>query len=78
MSEEELKAIAEKADMIVNGYAFFKRDNGITVLNMKTINHSAFFSFNDELLESSMDPIEAFIAREYLIKNKEFLEDINA
>ena len=78
MSDEEIKKIAEKADMIVNGYAFFKKDNGITVLNLNIDNHSAFFSFEDELLESSMDPIEAVIAKDYLIKNKEFLEDIDA
>jgi hypothetical protein len=78
MSENEMKKIADKADMIVNGYAFFKKNNGITVMNLKVDNHSAFFSFDDELLESSMDPIEAVIAKDYLIKNKEFLEDIDA
>ena len=78
MSENEIKEIADKADMIIDGYAFFKKDNGITVLNLKADNHSAFFSFEDELLESSMDPIEAVIAKEHLLKNKEFLEDINA
>ncbi len=78
MSEEEIKKIAEKADMIVNGLAFFKKENGITVLNLRVDNHSAFFSFDNELLESSMDPIEAVIAKECLIKNKEFLEDLDA
>lgn len=43
MSDEEIKKIAEKADIIVNGYAFFKKNNGITVLNLNIDNHSAFF-----------------------------------
>ncbi|MBQ2594555.1 MAG: hypothetical protein II567_14910 [Candidatus Riflebacteria bacterium] len=78
MSDEELKEIADKADMIVDGYAFFKKENGITVLNLNIANHSSFFSFDNELLETSMDPIEIVIAKEHLLKNKEFLEDINA
>ena len=78
MSENEIKEIADKADLIVDGYAFFKKENGITVLNLNIANHSSFFSFDDELLETSMDPIEAVIAKEHLLRNKEFLEDINA
>lgn len=72
------KQLADEANMIVNGYAFFKKENGIAVLNLKKEDHAALFSFDDELLESSMDPIEAAIAKDYLLKNKEFLDDLNA
>lgn len=48
------KQLADEANMIVNGYTFFKKENGIAVLNLKKEEHAALFSFDDELLESSV------------------------
>ena len=37
-------------------------------------NSSAVFDFNNEMIETSMDDIELSIARDYLLKSKQFLE----
>ena len=45
-----IKEIADKADMIINGYAFTKDENYIRVLNLDRINHAAVI-LNDEIVE---------------------------
>ena len=71
MREDELKKVADGADLIVNGYAFTKTaSGGICVLNLNTPNGATVFSESGEMIETSMDDIELRIATDYLGSNR--------
>lgn len=72
-----VQEIADKADMIINGYAFTKSDDYIRVLNLNHLNHAAVI-LNDIIVETNMDDIETQIALDYYKANKQFMEDNNA
>nr|MBQ4455176.1 hypothetical protein [Clostridia bacterium] len=71
----DVAGVASKADVIVNGYAFTKKEGNIQVLNLNRPDKAALFSPSGEMLETSMDDIELDIARNYLERNKRFMED---
>lgn len=73
MSEELIK-IADEADIIVNGYAFKRKDEYISVLNLNRPDRAAVLNWNGEVLETSMDDIELSIVQNYLQKNRRYLE----
>lgn len=74
MSEEQLKAVADDADMIINGYAFtYKGADRIRVLNLNKPESAAVLARNGEMLETSMDDIELAIVKDYLADNFEFM-----
>ena len=66
--------LAEKADVIIAGYAFFQNENDISIVNLNKDEHAAVFSKNDELIETSMDDIELSIVKDYLGKAKKYME----
>lgn len=72
-----IQEIADKADMIINGYAFTKSGDYIRVLNLNRLNHAAVI-LNDDVVETNMDDIETQIALDYYKENKQFMEDANA
>ena len=72
-----IKEIADKADMIINGYAFTKDGEYIRVLNLNNVNHAAVI-LNNQIVETNMDDIETQIAFDYYEKNKQFMEGQNA
>ena len=72
-----VQEIADKADMIINGYAFTKSGDYIRVLNLNHLNHAAVI-LNDNIFETNMDDIEIQIALDYYKANKQFMEDDNA
>ena len=53
---DDIKEIADKADMIVNGYAFTRDGEYIRVLNLDYLNHAAVI-LNDRVVETNMDDI---------------------
>jgi len=57
MVQLDVKNIADKADMIVNGYAFTKEGDYIRVLNLNYLNHAAVI-YNNQVIETNMDDIE--------------------
>ncbi len=69
----KIKEIADKADMIINGYAFTKDEDYIRVLNLERINHAAVI-LNNQIVETNMDDIEAQIVLDYYENNKQFME----
>ena len=71
----DIKAIADRADMIVNGYAFESKADGIHVLNLNHPDKASVFNNEDEAIETTMDDIEISIARKYLIANRIYMED---
>lgn len=69
----DIKEIADKADMIINGYAFTKDGKFIRILNLNCLNHAAVI-LNDKIVETNMDDIENSIVLDYYDKNKQFME----
>lgn len=68
----DIKNIADRADMIINGYAFTNNDGWIRVLNLNYLNHAAVI-YNEEMVETNMDDIESEIVMDYYKNNKEFM-----
>lgn len=69
-----VKDIADKADMIINGYAFTKEREYIRVLNLNCLNHAAVI-YKDKVVETNMDDIEKQIVIDYYENNKQFMEE---
>jgi multisubunit Na+/H+ antiporter MnhC subunit len=78
MSEKELMAIAEEADMIVQGYAFIRKGKNISVLNLNKPTGAIVISEEGKMLETSMDPIEQAIVLKIWERDAEFMEEENA
>ena len=78
MSETELAAVVDGADMIVNGYAFTLADGNIRILKLRAPFNAAVFSRDGEMLETSMDDIELAIVADYLSRNRDCLDDLHA
>ncbi len=74
MSEEELKIIADKADMIVKWYAFTRKDDFISILNLKHPDHAMLISNQGKMLETNMDPIEQNIVLKIWESDSQFME----
>ena len=77
MVQLDVKNIADKADMIVNGYAFTKEGAYIRVLNLNCLNHAAVI-YNNQVIETNMDDIEKQIVLDYFNANREFMEVADA
>ena len=79
MKEEEIKAVVEKAMMIVCGYAFSQTEEGfIRVVYLHSPYHALVMASEGEVTETNMDDIEISIASKYdtflrkeMKKNKE-------
>ena len=53
----DVQKLADAAEVIVQGYAFIDRGEGVTVINLHKPDHAAYF-YNNELVETNMDDIE--------------------
>lgn len=71
----DIKTIADRANVIINGYAFTREDDRIHVLNLNSPTKAIVFSSDGEVLETTMDDIEISIARRYLLQNMKYMED---
>ncbi|MBP5339154.1 MAG: hypothetical protein J6Z14_07620 [Prevotella sp.] len=71
----DIKTIADKADIVVNGYAFTREGDDIRVLNLNCPDKAVVFSDDGEVLETTMDDIELSIASRYLQQNLKYMED---
>jgi len=71
----DIKIIADKADVIVNGYAFTRKDDKIHVLNLNSPKKAVVFNTDGEVLETTMDDIELSIASRYLKQVLKYMED---
>lgn len=70
MKEEEIKAVAEKAKMIVCGYAFSQTEEGfIRVVYLHPPYHALVMTSEGEVTETNMDDIEISIVREFVKDN---------
>lgn len=74
----DIKDIADKADMIVSGYAFTWENGQIRVLNLNNTEKALVISKDAKVLETTMDDIEIRIVLDYYLNNQEFMEVDNA
>ena len=78
MTRTAITDIADRADMIVNGYAFTRDTKGYRILNLNQPDRAAVITCEGEALETSMDDIELQIALDYYAANRKFLEEDDA
>lgn len=75
MSDKEIEQIAEKADFLVKGYAFTKRDDEfVSILNLEHPDCAMVVSMQGEIIETNMDEIEQKIVLDLCRRNLQFLE----
>lgn len=70
----DIAKVADKADLIVNGYAFTKDGQNIRVLNLNGSGRAAVISNESAVIETSMDDIEIAIVMDYYNRSRKFLE----
>ena len=75
---DKIKEIADKADMIVNGYAFTRENNQIRILNLNNLEKALVISEDGKVLETTMDDIEIRIVLDYSNSDCEFMENEDA
>lgn len=75
MPENEIKKIAESADMIVCGYAFTRKNGNISVFNLNNAWGAMVISPDGVMLETNMPPVEQTLVLNYWKKNAFLLED---
>ena len=63
----DIKKIADEADLIVNGYAFY-------ALNLNNPEKATVFTIDGIVMETSMDDIEINIVLDYFKRNRKFME----
>lgn len=79
MKEEEIKSVAEKARMIVCGYAFSQNEEGfIRVVYLHSPYHALVMTSEGEVTETNMDDIEISIVQKYWNRNKKLMEQAYA
>ncbi len=71
----DIKEVADKADMIINGYAFTRKDGRIHVLNLNCPDRAVVYDTDGEILETTMDDIELSITSRYLLQNLKYMEN---
>lgn len=71
----DCKTVADAANMIINGYAFTKDGENVKVLNLNNPDMAIVLDHDGEVLETTMCDIEIQIVKDYLMKNREFMED---
>lgn len=76
MSKKEIQKVADKAKLIVNGYAFSGLEDGlVSILNLNHPDCAMVVKLDGEIIETNMDPIEQQIVLELCRKNLQFMED---
>lgn len=66
--------VADKADLIINGYAFTRDGIFFRVLNLNEPDNASVLNEKAEVIETSMDDIEIAIILDYFKKNRKYME----
>ena len=72
----DIKKIADEADMILNGYAYTRKQNIIQVLNLNDLKSASVLSLDGDVLETTMDDIEFSIILDYYKRDCKYIEEI--
>lgn len=69
----DVEKLAAAAEVIVQGYAFIDIGEGVTIINLHKPDHAAYF-YNGELVETTMDDIEAYKVNKLYQANVKYME----
>lgn len=72
-SKADIYALADAAEVIVQGYAFFDRGDSVTIINLHKLSEITSF-YNNELIEANMDYIEAYKVNKLYQANVKYME----
>lgn len=79
MSEEMLREIADSADMIIAGFSYTRREDGnISVINLDKPDEASVLDAEGEMIETTMDDVTLCMVQAYYLRNREFMEVVNA
>ena len=70
---DKIREIADRADMIVNGYAFTRENRQIRVLNLNNLDKALVLSEDGRVLQTKMDDIEIRIVLDYWDNDRKFM-----
>ena len=70
---DKIREIADRADMIVNGYAFTRENGQIRVLNLNNLDKALVLSEDGRVLQTTMDDIEIRIVLYYWNNDRKFM-----
>lgn len=73
MSEDKAMAIAEAADLVLNGYAVTRDSGNFRVVNLHS-GKAAYIMASGELSETNMDEVESDIACRIVAENRRYIE----
>ena len=75
MSEQEIRNVADEADIIIDGYTYTKQEDGtIRVLNLNNTDEACVLDKSGEMIETSMSDEVLFRVKAYYFKNRELME----
>lgn len=72
----DIKKIADEADMILNGYAYTRKQNIIQVLNLNDLKSASVLSLDGDVLETTMDDIELSIILDHYKRDRKYMKEI--
>lgn len=70
---DKIREIADRADMIVNGYTFTRENGQIRVLNLNNLDKALVLSEDGRVLQTTMDDIEIRIVLYYWDNDRKFM-----
>lgn len=70
---DKIREIADRADMIVSGYAFTRENGQIRVLNLNNLDKALVLSEDGRVLQTTMDDIEIRIVLYYWDNDRKFM-----
>ena len=70
---DKIREIADRADMIVNGYAFTRENRQNRVLNLNNLDKALVLSEDGRVLQTTMDDIEIRIVLDYWDNDRKFM-----
>ena len=74
MTENEIRNIADEADMIIRGYAFTKKGNFIRIFNTNDGISAMVISPDGSMLETNMDEIEQALVLNIWSRDSKYME----
>ena len=75
MSDAKIREIADKADMIIRGYAFTREDALIRILNLNDRESSMVITLDGTMVETNMDEIEQALVLDIWQKDSKYMEE---
>lgn len=69
--------IADKVDVIINGYAFARAEEGYVIINVDSPKFTLVLSEEGKVLETTMDDKEIEMVKNIFYRNKKYMSDEN-